>query len=53
VEKNLSNVNLISPSLSVRMNGVTGPIVDDELPSCVDFGKEIAGQLQSLRVHLR
>jgi menaquinone-dependent protoporphyrinogen IX oxidase len=45
VKKKLPNVNLISPSLSVRVNGVTGPIVEGELPKCVDFGKKIANQL--------
>ena len=48
VEKKLPNINLISPSLSVRVNGVTGPIVEGELPKCVDFGKRIASQLQSI-----
>ena len=48
LEKKLPNINLISPSLSVRVNGVTGPIVEDELPKCVDFGKRIASQLQSI-----
>jgi len=45
VKKKLPNVNLISPTLSVRVNGVTGPIVEGELPKCVDFGKKIANQL--------
>ena len=45
VEKKLPNLNLISPSLSIRVNGVTGPIVEGELPKCVDFGKKIASQL--------
>ena len=45
VEKKLPNAKLISPSLSVRVNGVTGPIVDGELPKCVAFGKKIANQL--------
>jgi flavorubredoxin len=47
VEKKLPNLNLISPGLSVRVNGVTGPIVEGELPKCVDFGKKIAGQLKN------
>jgi len=47
VQKKLPNLNLISPGLSVRVNGVTGPIVEGELPKCVDFGKKIAGQLKS------
>jgi flavorubredoxin len=47
-EKKLPNLNLISPGLSVRVNGVTGPLVEGELPKCVDFGKKIASQLESL-----
>ena len=45
VEKKLPNLTLISPSLSIRVKGVTGPLVEGELPKCVDFGKKIAGQL--------
>jgi flavodoxin len=47
VEKKLPKLNLISPGLSVRVNGITGPVVEGELPKCVDFGKKIAGQLKS------
>lgn len=47
VEKKLPNLNLISPGLSIRVHGITGPIVDGELPKCVDFGKKIASQLKS------
>ena len=46
VENKLPNLNLISPGLSVRVNGITGPIVEGELPKCVDFGKKIAGQIK-------
>jgi flavorubredoxin len=46
VEKKLPSLNLISPSLSVRVNGVTGPIVDGELPNCVAFGQRIASQFK-------
>ena len=45
LEKKLPNLNLISPSLSVRVNGVRGPLVEGELPKCVDFGQKIARQL--------
>ena len=47
VEKKLPNLNLISPGLSIRVKGIPGPIVEGELPKCVDFGKKIAGQLRS------
>jgi flavorubredoxin len=46
-EKKLPNLNLISPSLSIRVKGIPGPLVEGELPKCVDFGKKIAGQLRS------
>jgi menaquinone-dependent protoporphyrinogen IX oxidase len=46
VETKLPGINLISPGLSVRVHGVTGPVVDGELSRCVDFGKKIAGNLK-------
>jgi flavorubredoxin len=46
VKNKLPNLNLISPGLSVRVKGITGPIVEGELPKCVDFGKKIAGQIK-------
>ena len=42
VKQKLPDIELVSPSLSVRVNGVSGPIVEGELPKCADFGKEIA-----------
>ncbi len=47
VEKKLPNLNLISPGLSIRVHGITGPIAEGELPKCVDFGKKTASQLKS------
>jgi len=47
VEKKLPNLNLISQGLSTRVNGIPGPLVEGELPKCVDFGKKIAGQLKN------
>lgn len=48
VEKNLPSLQMVLPSLSVRVNGVTGPVVESELPKCVDFGRKIAAQLESV-----
>lgn len=45
VAKKLPKLNLISSGLSIRVNGIPGPIVDGELPKCVEFGKKIASQL--------
>jgi flavorubredoxin len=47
VKAKLPNLNLILPGLSIRVNGVTGPLVEGELSNCVDFGKKIAGQIRS------
>lgn len=45
VEKALPNLKLISPSLSIRVKGVSGPAVEGELDKCKDFGQRIANQL--------
>jgi flavorubredoxin len=45
-KKKLPNLKLISPSLSIRVNGIPGPIVEGELPRCRDFGRELAKQLK-------
>ncbi len=47
VQTKLPSLKLISPGLSVRVNGVKGPVMDEELPKCMEFGKVIAAQLKS------
>lgn len=47
VQERLPNLKLIIPTLSIRVNGVSGPVVEGELPKCVDFGKNIAAQIRS------
>jgi flavorubredoxin len=49
VEEKLPNLKLLTPSLSVKVKGVTGPISDGELPKCQDFGRRIAQQLTPKR----
>jgi flavorubredoxin len=46
-QKKLPNLTIISPTLSIRVKGIPGPIVEGELPKCVDFGKKIAEQIRS------
>ena len=46
VEEKLPDVVLLS-SLSVRVNGVSGPVVDGELPRCEAFGRQIAEELEN------
>ncbi len=45
--KKLQGKILLSPGLSVRVNGITGPIVEGELPKCVEFGRKIAALIKS------
>ena len=45
VEEKLPNLRLLSHTLSVRVNGVKGPIMEGELPKCIDFGKKLLPQL--------
>ena len=45
VQEKLPSTTLISPSLSVRVNGVSGPVMDGELPKCVSFGRVLVAQL--------
>jgi hypothetical protein len=33
--------------LSIKVEGMKGPIADDALPKCKDFGKKIANQLKA------
>jgi flavorubredoxin len=45
VKARLPNLKLVLPGLSVRVNGIKGPVVDGELDRCVEFGSSIAAQL--------
>jgi flavorubredoxin len=47
VEKTLPKVKLLSPSLSIRVKGVTGPVAEGELTKCQEFGSRIANQLKT------
>ena len=47
VGKKLPNLKIFSPSLSVRVKGVTGPVVEGELTKCKEFGNRVANQLSS------
>jgi flavorubredoxin len=45
VEKTLPELKLLFPSISIRVKGVTGPIVEGELAKCKEFGRSITNQL--------
>ena len=47
VQEKLPNLSLIAPTLSIKVNGVSGPVVEGELPKCAEFGRKIAAQISS------
>jgi flavodoxin len=47
IEEKVPGLRRVAPGLSVRVQGIKGPIVDGELPKCREFGKMIAAQLKS------
>jgi len=38
---------LAAPGLSIRVDGMKGPISEGELPKCKEFGKKIAAQMKA------
>ena len=47
INEKVPRLKLIVPGLSIKVNGMKGPIVEEELPKCIDFGKKIATQLKT------
>ncbi len=46
LSKKAPGLKLISPGLSIMVQEMKGPISEDELPKCKDFGIKIANQLK-------
>ncbi|MDH5450650.1 MAG: flavodoxin family protein [Candidatus Bathyarchaeota archaeon] len=47
IDEKVPGLKLITSGLSIRVKGFTGPIVEDDLPKCRDFGKKLANQLKT------
>jgi flavodoxin len=49
MEKSLAEkvqgLTIVSPGLSIRVHGMKGPIVEEELPKCKEFGKKISAKI--------
>jgi len=46
IDEKVPSLKLITSGLSIRVDGMKGPITDGELPNSKDFGKKIANQLK-------
>jgi len=47
IKQKAPSLRLISPGLSIRVQGMKGPIADGELPKCREFGNKLAEQLKT------
>ena len=47
INEKAPGLKLIVPGLSIKVQGIKGPILDEELPRCKDFGHKIATQINT------
>jgi flavorubredoxin len=47
INKRIPGLDLIAPGLSIKVQGMKGPIAEGELPKCREFGRRIANQLKA------
>ena len=47
MSENVPALKQIAPGLSIKVQGMKGPIVEGELPKCKEFGKKIEAQLKA------
>jgi menaquinone-dependent protoporphyrinogen IX oxidase len=47
INEKVPGSKIISPGLSIRVEGMKGPISEEELPKCIEFGKRIANLLKT------
>lgn len=46
IGEKVPGLTLMAPGLSIRVEGMKGPITDGELPKCKEFGVKIATQMK-------
>jgi len=47
INEKVPGMKQIAPGLSIKVQEIKGPVLDEELPKCKDFGKKIANQLKT------
>ena len=47
INEKVPGMKRIAPGLSIKVQDIKGPVLDEELPKCKDFGKKIANQLKT------
>jgi len=46
INEKVPGLKLITPGLSIKVEGFKGPIAEEELPKCKEFGNKIAKQMK-------
>jgi len=46
ISEKVPRLKLITTGLSIKVDGMKGPVTDGEFPKCKNFGKKIASQLK-------
>ena len=47
IREKVPTLKIMSPGLSIKVQGMKGPLVEGELSKCSEFGKKIAAQLKT------
>ena len=47
INEKVPGLKLITSGLSIKVEGFKGPIVEEELPKCKEFGKKLATQIKT------
>ena len=47
INEKVPRLKLVAPGLSIKVQGIKGPILEGELPKCKEFGNKIATQMKS------
>jgi menaquinone-dependent protoporphyrinogen IX oxidase len=47
INEKAPELKIVTPGLSIRVEGMKGPIAEEEFPKCREFGKQVATQIKS------
>ncbi|MCP8309116.1 MAG: hypothetical protein H3Z54_10565 [archaeon] len=47
INEKVPELKMIAPGLSIRVQGIKGPVSEGELPKCKEFGNKIATQIKT------
>ncbi|NYT00551.1 MAG: hypothetical protein GKB99_02355 [Methanocellales archaeon] len=48
LNEKVPGLKLIAHGLSIKVQGIKGPILEEDIPKCKEFGKKIANKMKKL-----